>query len=123
MPIKGRIEVGRLISDEDVKFITARDNYSIASYAESVSEEAIAIWNNYENDKLAVIESLHGVNGYEFFPEDGTILYYSNAREMADKARSLWLSLNFCRRISGQRKSLYGSSVRIMYLCFLRMII
>ena len=92
---KGRTEVGRLISDEDVRFITARDNYSIASYAESVSEEAIAIWKNYENDKLAIIESLRGVNGYEFYTEDGTVLYYANAREMADKARSLWLSLNF----------------------------
>ena len=67
---KGRIEVGRLMLDEDIRFITARDSYSIASYAESVSEEAIAIWKNYESDKLAVIKSLHGVNGYEFFPED-----------------------------------------------------
>lgn len=92
---KGRIEVGRLISDEDVRFITARDNYSIAAYAKSVSEKAIAIWKNYENDKLAIIESLRGVNGYEFYPEDGTVLYYENAREMADKAKSLWLSLNF----------------------------
>ena len=92
---KGRIEVGRLVSDEDVRFITARDNYSIASYSKSVSEEAVAIWNNYENDKLAIIESLRGVNGYEFFPEDGAILYYENAMDLADKARSLWLSLNF----------------------------
>lgn len=89
---KGRIEVGRLVSDEDVRFITARDNYSIASYAKSVSEEAVAIWNNYENDKLAIIESLRGVNGYAFYPEDGTVLYYADAREMADEARSLWLS-------------------------------
>ena len=92
---KGRIEVGRLISDEDVRFITARDNYSIASYAKSVSDEAAAIWNNYENDKLAIIESLRGVNGYEFYPEDGTTLCYADARKMADEARSLWLSLNF----------------------------
>ena len=83
---KGRIEVGRLISHGEVRFITTRDNYSIASYAESVSKEAIAIWNNYENDKLAIIESLRGVNGYEFYPEDGTVLYYADAREMADKA-------------------------------------
>ncbi len=92
---KGRKEVGRLISGEDVRFITARDNYSIASYAKSVSEEAIAIWKNYENDKLSVIESFRGVNGYAFYPEDGTALYYAEAREMAEKARSLWLSLNF----------------------------
>ena len=101
---KGRIEVGRLISDEDVRFITARDNYSIASYAKSVFEEAAAIWNNYENDKLAIIESLRGVNGYEFYPEDGTALYYADAREMADEARSLWLSLNFAGEYPGSAK-------------------
>ena len=101
---KGRIEVGRLISDEDVRFITARDNYSIASYAKSVSDEAAAIWNNYENDKLAIIESLRGVNGYEFYPEDGTALYYADARKMADEARSLWLSLNFAGEYSGSVK-------------------
>lgn len=101
---KGRIEVGRLISEEDVRFITARDNYSIASYAKSVSEEAVAIWNNYENDKLAIIESLRGVNGYELYPEDGTVLYYADARKMADEARSLWLSLNFAGEYSGSAK-------------------
>ena len=101
---KGRIEVGRLISDEDVRFITARDNYSIASYAKSVSDEAAAIWNNYENDKLAIIESLRGVNGYEFYPEDGTALYYADARKMADEARSLWLSLNFAGEYPGSAK-------------------
>lgn len=101
---KGRIEVGRLISDEDVRFITARDNYSIASYAKSVSDEAAAIWNNYENDKLAIIESLRGVNGYEFYPEDGTALCYADARKMADEARSLWLSLNFAGEYPGSAK-------------------
>ena len=101
---KGRIEVGRLISHGEVRFITARDNYSIASYAKSVSEEAVAIWNNYENDKLAIIESLRGVNGYEFYPEDGTVLYYADARKMADEARSLWLSLNFAGEYSGSAK-------------------
>ena len=101
---KGRIEVGRLISHGEVRFITARDNYSIASYAKSVSEEAVAIWNNYENDKLAIIESLRGVNGYAFYPEDGTVLYYADARKMADEARSLWLSLNFAGEYSGSAK-------------------
>ena len=101
---KGRIEVGRLISDEDVRFITARDNYSIASYAKSVSEEAVALWKNYENDKLSIIESFRGVNGYAFYPEDGTALYYADAREMADKARSLWLSLNFAGEYPGSAK-------------------
>ena len=63
---KGRIEVGRLVSNEDVRFITARDNYAIASYAAVVSEEALGLWENYENDKLAIIESPRSVNGYEF---------------------------------------------------------
>ena len=101
---KGRIEVGRLVSDEDVRFITARDNYAIASYAAVVSEEALELWKNYENDKLAIIESLRGVNGYEFYPEDGTVLYYADAREMADEARSLWLSLNFAGEYPGGAK-------------------
>lgn len=101
---KGRIEVGRLVSDEDVRFITARDNYAIASYAAVVSEEALGLWENYENDKLAIIESLRGVNGYAFYPEDGTVLYYADAREMADTARSLWLSLNFAGEYPGSAK-------------------
>ena len=103
---KGRIEVGRLVSDEDVRFITARDNYAIASYAAVVSEEALGLWKNYESDKLAIIESLCGVNGYEFYPEDGTVLYYADAREMADEARSLWLSLNFAGEYPGSAKPL-----------------
>ena len=103
---KGRIEVGRLVSDEDVRFITARGNYSIASYAKSVSEEAIAVWGNYENDKAAIIESFCGVNGYKLYPEDGSVLYYADAREMADEARSLWLSLNFAGEYPGSAKPL-----------------
>ena len=101
---KGRIEVGRLVSDEDVRFITARDNYAIASYAAVVSEEALELWKNYENDKLAIIDSFRGANGYAFYPEDGTVLYYADAREMADEARSLWLSLNFAGEYPGSAK-------------------
>ena len=101
---KGRIEVGRLVSDEDVRFITARDNYAIASYAAVVSEEALGLWKNYENDKLAIIDSFRGANGYAFYPEDGTVLYYADAREMADEARSLWLSLNFAGEYPGGAK-------------------
>ena len=66
---KGRIEVGRLISGEDVRFITARDHYAIASYASEVSEEALELWKNYESDKLSIVESLRGVNGYAFYPD------------------------------------------------------
>ena len=101
---KGRIEVGRLISGEDVRFITARDHYAIASYAAEVSEEALELWKNYESDKLSIVESLRGVNGYAFYPEDGTALYYADARKMADEARSLWLSLNFAGEYPGGAK-------------------
>lgn len=101
---KGRVEVGRLISGEDERFITARDNYAIASYAAEVSEEALELWESYESDKLSIVESLRGVNGYVFYPEDGTTLYYANARDLADKARSLWLSLNFAGEYPGGEK-------------------
>lgn len=101
---KGRIEVGRLASGEEVRFITARDNYSIASYASNVSGDALAVLEKYENDKAAIIESLCGVNGYKLYPEDGTVLYYADAMKMADKARSLWLSLNFAGEYSGNAK-------------------
>ena len=103
---KGRIEVGRLVSGEEVRFITARDNYSIASYASNVSGDALAVWGNYENDKAAIIESFCGVNGYKLYPEDGSVLYYADAREMADEARSLWLSLNFAGEYPGSAKPL-----------------
>lgn len=66
---KGRVEVGRLISGEDERFITARDNYAIASYASEVSEEALGLWKKYESDKLSIVESLRGVNGYAFYPD------------------------------------------------------
>ena len=72
-----------------------RDHYPITSPAAVVPEALLELRNNYKNDRLAIIESLRGVNGYKFFPEDGTILYYANAMDLADKARSLWLSLNF----------------------------
>ena len=92
---KGRTEVGRLISGGDVRYVTMRDHYPITSPAAVVPEALLELRNNYKNDRLAIIESLRGVNGYKFFPEDGTILYYAKAMDLADKARSLWLSLNF----------------------------
>ena len=92
---KGRTEVGRLISGGDVRYVTMRDHYPITSPAAVVPEALLELRNNYKNDRLAIIESLRGVNGYKFFPEDGAILYYANAMDLADKARSLWLSLNF----------------------------
>ena len=58
-----------LYAGEDVRFITARDHYAIASYASEVSEEALELWKNYERDKLSIVESLWGVNGYAFYPD------------------------------------------------------
>ena len=101
---RGRVEVGRLVSGEDVRFITARDNDSIASYADKVSENALALWESYGSDKLAIIKSFRGVNGYAFYAEDGTILYPSEARTLADSAQSLWRSLYFAGDYPGSAK-------------------
>lgn len=97
----GRVEIGRLIKGDDVRFITARDHYAINNYSEKVSAEALKIWETYADDKDSVIESLKGVNGYELYPEDGSVLYESDARNMASEARSLWLYLNFAGEYSG----------------------
>ena len=101
---RGRVEVGRLVSGNDVRYITARDHDSVASYACKFSERVLALGENYRNDKNTVIESFRGVNGYDFYPEDGTILYYADAMDLADKARSLWLSLNFAGEYTGRAK-------------------
>lgn len=77
---KGRVEVGRLVSDENTLFVTARDHYRINAYSEKVSDAALALWETYESDKREIIESLHGINGYELYPEDGSILHETDAR-------------------------------------------
>ena len=91
----GAIAVGRLVSDNDARFITARTHSPISTFANSVSGNALALWEHFEEDEAAIIESLHGVNGYEFYPEDGSTLYEEEARELSEQARSLWLRLNF----------------------------
>lgn len=101
---KGRVEVGRLVSDENTLFVTARDHYRINAYSEKVSDAALALWETYESDKREIIESLHGINGYELYPEDGSILHETDARDLADKARSLWLTLNFAGEYSAGEK-------------------
>lgn len=110
-------DIGRLIRDDDVRFITARDHYSINDYADKVSEEALALWDTYEDDKLHIIESLHGVNGYELIPEDGSTLYEAEAMDLADRARSAWLCLNFAGEYSGGVKptKIKGRSYLPMY--------
>ena len=79
-------------------------HYRINAYSEKVSEAALALWETYESDKRAIIESLHGINGYELYPEDGSILHETDARDLADKARSLWLTLNFAGEYSAGEK-------------------
>ncbi len=101
---RGREEVGRLVSEDDVRFITARDHDSIASYARGASGDALALTESYNDDKSAIIKSIRGVNGYKFCAEDGTVLYMSEAMTLADTARSLWLSLNFAGDYPGGSK-------------------
>lgn len=98
---KGRVPVGRLVSDGEERFITVRDHDSISSYADRVSEKARALWESYESDKRAIIDSFRAVNGYTLIPEDGSTLYTADAELLADDARSLWLYLNFAGEYSG----------------------
>ncbi len=92
---KGRVEVGRLVSEDEVMFITARDHDDISYSLDKLTQEARAVGENYKRDKLFVIESIRGINGYELIPEDGMTLYENDARQLAEDARSLWLFLNF----------------------------
>ena len=92
---KGRVEVGRLVSEDEVMFITARDHDDIIYSLDKLTQEARAVGENYKRDKLFVIESIRGINGYELIPEDGMTLYENDARQLAEDARSLWLFLNF----------------------------
>lgn len=101
---RGREEVGRLVFGDDVRFITARDHDSIASYANRVSGEVLALLESYNDDRAAIIKSIRGVNGYKFCAEDGMTLYMSEAMTLADSARSLWLSLNFAGDYPGGSK-------------------
>ncbi|MBT9649649.1 hypothetical protein GPK87_09380 [Oscillibacter sp. MCC667] len=40
------------------------------------------------------------MNGYEFYPEDGSTLYEEEAWELSEQARSLWLRLTFAGEYS-----------------------
>ena len=40
------------------------------------------------------------MNGYEFYPEDGSTLYKEEAWELSEQARSLWLRLAFAGEYS-----------------------
>ena len=113
----GRIEVGRLVSDDELRFLTVRDQYELDTYADVISEEARALWETYEQDKLAIVESIRGINGYTFCPEDGSALYESDAERLADNARSLWLMFSFAGEYSGgvQPTIINGRSYKPMF--------
>ena len=96
----GAMAVGRLVSGDDVRFITARPHSPISAFADSVSENALALWEHFEADEAAIIESFRGANGYKFYPEDGSTLYEAGAWELSEQARSLWLRLNFAGEYS-----------------------
>lgn len=91
----GRVAAGRLISDDDQRFITIRDNYSIHDYKDKVTPDVFALSKTYEKDKQAILNSIQGINGYTFYPEDGSVLYLSDATELSENAKSLWLYFNF----------------------------
>ena len=113
----GRIEAGRLVSDGDVRFLTVRDQYELDTYCDAISEEARALWETYGQDKMAIVESIRGINGYTFCPEDGSALYESDAIQLADRARSLWLMFSFAGEYSGgvQPTIINGRSYKPMF--------
>ena len=91
----GRVAAGRLVSDDDQRFLTIRDNYSISHYKDKVTPDVFALSKTYEKDKQSILDSLQGINGYTFYPEDGSVLYLSEATELSENAKSLWLYFNF----------------------------
>lgn len=97
------VDVGRLVSEngKDVRFVTARNHSPISGYTEKVSEDALKLWETFETDRISVIDSITGINGYELYPEDGTILYESVARNLIDEAKGLWINLNFAGEYPG----------------------
>lgn len=113
----GRIEAGRLVSKDDVRFITIRDNYSLSSYLDKLPEEVKQISDTYEEDKQAIINSLHGINGYELQKEDGSTLYMREAEELAENAKMYWLYLNFAGEYSGgiQPTEINGRNYKIIF--------
>lgn len=113
----GRIEAGRLVSKDNVRFITIRDNYSLSSYLDKLPEEVKQISETYEEDKQAIIDSLHGINGYEFKKEDGSTLYMREAEELAENANMYWLYLNFAGEYSGgiQPTKINGRNYKIIF--------
>jgi len=68
----GAVAVGRLVSGDDVRYITARDCEAIAGNTDKIAKEALVLAESYATDKQAIIESLRGINGYTLIPEDGS---------------------------------------------------
>ena len=64
-----------------------------------------------------MVESFHGIDGYELYPENGDVLYESEAMRLADDARSLWLYLNFAGEYAGGAKPtiIDGRSYKVMF--------
>ena len=52
-----------------------------------------AVCSTLSADIAAILESLTPTEGYEFVPEDGSILYREDARDLFEDARSQWLNL------------------------------
>ena len=92
--------VGRLLSEDKTYFLSVyRYDYGILS-DEQLTEEQQAIYAGLDTDLAAALESLEGAGSYEFVPEDGSVLYESDARNCFDDARSRYMTLRLSSEYS-----------------------
>ena len=68
-----RVEVGKLVKDDDVWYITARDLYSLSTYRDSLVDDAKVLIDTYEADRAYIISNIKALDGYTLYPEDGEI--------------------------------------------------
>ncbi|MBQ6601838.1 MAG: hypothetical protein IJH99_00335 [Eubacterium sp.] len=86
------IRAGLLTEDGEVRYYVTVRNYD--PYPGNISSaEGENIAAELPEDIPVIVESIKGLNGLIFEPESGGKLYMSDARDLFDKARSLWLNI------------------------------
>ena len=58
------MKIGTLEKEGSVRYIMARNLYSLDAYGNNISEEVQKIADTYEADRQAIIDSFKPVNGY-----------------------------------------------------------
>ena len=93
---------GRLVKEgENDRFVTVRESNRMKDYEESLTPEQKNVSESFSEARSAITASIEGAGGWTFIPEDGSMLYESDARKLFDKARSLWLDLCLAGEYAG----------------------